>query len=221
MCGRFAFFLSKEELVELAPGTAILYWPGVRYNVSPGQEVLAIIDNGPLVTIALRWGLVPSWAKDPAIGHRMINARRETAAEKPSYRKAFRRQRCIIPASGFYEWKREDSAKTPFFFKLASGKPMAFAGLYDRWRDSEGKELLTGAIVTAPARGAAAAVHDRMPVILSGKNILRWLDRSEEDPHNLEKTLDANETDNFEAYRVSRTVNSPFHDQPSCIEPVK
>jgi len=221
MCGRFAFISPEEDIEELVPGVAINYWPGIRYNVAPGQEILAIIANGSAGTFAARWGLVPYWAKDPAIGNRMINARRETVAEKPSYRKPFRRQRCIIPASGFYEWKREGAGKIPFFFRLSSGKPMAFAGLYDRWRGPGGGELLTGTIITAPARGAVAEVHDRMPVILGGSNIIRWLDNGEGEPGDLKKILDANEADGIESHRVSTLVNSPHHDERACIEPEK
>lgn len=221
MCGRFAFFASMDDIDELMPGIRVGYWPAPRYNIAPSLEIITVLNDGGRETSATRWGLVPSWAKDPALGSRMINARQETLAEKPSFRKPFARQRCVIPASGFYEWKKTGSGKEPYFIRLKSGKPMAFAGLYDRWRAPDGAVLVTSAIITTAANDAILPVHDRMPFMLRRENIDAWLAPEESTPAELAKLLAPADPGDIETVPVTTTVNDPSRDGPACIQPIK
>lgn len=221
MCGRFAFISSRDDIEDFLPGVVIHYWPGPRYNVAPSQDILAVLNDGRRETSAARWGLVPSWAKDPALGSRMINARLETVAEKPSFRKPFARQRCIILASGFFEWKKEDGKKIPFYIRLKTGAPIAFAGLYDRWRAPDGAMLVTGTIITTAANAAVLPVHERMPVMMRRENIDGWLAPGEASATELFKLLDTIEAGEIETIPVSTMVNDPTRDDPSCVQPIK
>jgi putative SOS response-associated peptidase YedK len=177
MCGRFAFYSPSEATAALfGVDGALAVEP--RYNIAPTQLVAAIRNdkeqNRELVM--LRWGLVPFWAKDPAIGNRMINARAETVAEKPSYREAFKHRRCVVLADGFYEWHREGDVKTPYFISLASGKPFALAGLWEDWKDKEsGESLQTTTLITTAANGFMQPLHHRMPVVLQPETADDWL----------------------------------------------
>ena len=177
MCGRFAFYSPAEATAALFGATGTLD-VDPRYNIAPTQSIAAIRnreDEGrELVT--LRWGLVPFWAKDPAIGNRMINARSETVAEKPSFRAAYRHRRCLVLADGFYEWKREGDVKIPYFISLASGEPFAFAGLWESWTGKETGEVIQSAtLITAAANEYLSQVHHRMPVVLQPETAERWL----------------------------------------------
>ena len=176
MCGRFAFF-SPREAVIAAFGADIDFRFQPRYNIAPSQEVtlLRLDDNAQLRADNYRWGLVPFWAKDPAIGNRMINARAETVAEKPSYRQSFSRRRCVVLASGFYEWHAEVSGKTPFFISRADAQPFGMAGLWDEWARGEGEPLRTCTIITTAANEFMRNMHDRMPVVMAGDQALGWL----------------------------------------------
>ncbi len=172
----------------------------------------------------LRWGLIPSWARDPAMGSRLINARSETVAEKPAFRSAFRRRRCLVPADGFYEWKREGvaagerSSKTPYWIHMASREPFAFAGLWERWDPREGPPVHTFTILTTEASAALRHIHPRMPVILPPAVWGKWLDTALEDPHPKDFFRPLPDG-SLEAQPVSTLVNSPRNDDPSCIEP--
>ena len=167
MCGRYTQTLAgpillsrfrlEETVLDLKP----------RYNIAPGQEAAVVVREETTTLAAMRWGLVPSWAKEPAIGNRMINARAETITEKPSFKRLIERRRCLVPADGFYEWRREAKGKVPMRFILKSREPFAFAGLWDRWRNPEGAELRTFTIITTAANELMRPVHDRMPVILA------------------------------------------------------
>ncbi|MBV9124870.1 MAG: SOS response-associated peptidase, partial [Planctomycetes bacterium] len=167
----------------------------------------------------LRWGLVPSWAEDPAIGNRLINARAETAAEKPAFRSAFRQRRCLIPADGFYEWQRHPGGKTPYYFSLRDKQPFAFAGLWERWQAPGGKVLETCTLLTTQANSLVQPVHDRMPVIVPAAEYDRWLDPSLHDPALLQPILQPYAPEEMTAYAVSRWVNDPKHEDARCVQP--
>ena len=177
MCGRFAFY-SPAEATALLFGAIGSLNMKPRYNIAPTQYVAAIrsVDHQNAELVSLRWGLVPSWAKDPSIGNRMINARAETVAEKPSFRNAYRRRRCLILADGFYEWHTEDSVRIPYFVSLASGESFAFGGLWETWASEETGEVLeTTTIVTTEANDYLRQLHHRMPVVIEPGNAARWL----------------------------------------------
>jgi putative SOS response-associated peptidase YedK len=177
MCGRFAFYSPSEAAAALfgASGSVDL---APRYNIAPTQYVAAIRngENEKRELVTLRWGLVPFWAKDPSIGNRMINARAETVAEKPSYRNAYRHRRCLVLADGFYEWRKEGGGKTPYYISLANGEPFALAGLWENWTDkASGESLQTTALITTDANAFMASLHHRMPVILEAESASAWL----------------------------------------------
>ena len=179
MCGRFAFYSPAEATAALFGATGSLDL-APRYNIAPTQDIAAVRnregDASGRELVALRWGLVPFWAKDPAIGNRMINARAETVAEKPAFRAAYRRRRCLVLADGFYEWHREGSVKIPWYISLASEEPLAFAGLWEHWSSKETEESLeTATLITTQANNFLAQLHDRMPVILEADRAERWL----------------------------------------------
>lgn len=177
MCGRFAFYSPSEAAVALfGVSTSLEIEP--RFNIAPTQYVAAVRDNEnkERELVMLRWGLVPFWAKDPSIGNRMINARAETVAEKPSYRAAYRYRRCVVLADGFYEWRREGDVKTPYFISLASGGPFALGGLWENWNDKEsGDSLQTMTLITTAANDFMTPLHHRMPVILESNTAGDWL----------------------------------------------
>ena len=205
MCGRFAFYSPAEAAAALFGVTAA---PELkpRYNIAPTQDIAAIRNaaNGEREFVMLRWGLVPFWAKDPAIGNRMINARAETVAEKPSYRQAYKHRRCLVLADGFYEWQRQGDVKTPHFICLASGEPFALAGIWENWTDKEtGESLQTTSLITTEANTFMAPLHHRMPVVLSAESASEWLAGSND-------LLDdvAAITPPLQAWPVDRRVNN-------------
>lgn len=221
MCGRFTLTASLDDLQAAFPG---FEWPPVhapRFNIAPSQPVLAIPNDGSRRAGFFVWGLVPAWARDPAIGSRLINARAETLAEKPAFRGSYRHHRCLILADGFYEWKREPGGrvKTPYFIRLKGGRPFAFAGLWDRWQAPDGGELLSCAIVTTQANALMRPIHERMPVLLTGAACDRWLDPAPRRPDELRDLLTPFPAGEMEAYAVSTLVNSPANDRPECIRP--
>src|SRR5918997_3855689 len=204
--GRLAEEFQLDSAVEMAPS----------YNVAPTQQVAAVLENeGGRRLEMLRWGLVPSWADDPDIGSRMINARSETAPEKPSFRSAFRRRRCLIAADGFYEWKRENGDKQPYYFRMQDGRPFAFAGLWESWHDDEVRSC---AILTTQANELVRDVHERMPVILPAEDYEAWLD-PEAEREELVSLLEPYPGDDLETFPVSRFVNSPRNNDERCVEP--
>lgn len=223
MCGRYTLTASGDALAEefdLSREPEI----EARYNIAPTQEVPVIraTPNGSELA-RLRWGLVPSWAKDPSIGNRMINARAETVAEKPSFRAAFKRRRCLVPANGFYEWQKlADGTKQPFHMRLKSRRPFAIAGLWERWQSKNPQEspLDSFTLITTEANALTEQVHHRMPVILSGPERRTWLDPNQTDRTCLEDLLKPYAPEAMEIFPVSRFVNRPQNDSPRCIEAV-
>jgi putative SOS response-associated peptidase YedK len=221
MCGRYTLTVPVETLAEEFGVLGPLPDFPPSYNVAPTQEVAAVLaDDGERHLEMLRWGLIPSWADDPGIGSRMINARSETVAEKPSFRRAFKERRCLIPADGFYEWKRTDNGKQPYYLRMKDGRPFAFAGLWESWNRSGGDGIRSCTILTTDANELVGQVHHRMPVILAPENLDLWLDPDMREADLLLSLLFPYPADAMEAYPVSRFVNNPSNDAPACIEPV-
>ncbi len=220
MCGRFTLTrdVASLEARFSCDTSALAYTPS--YNIAPGQEVLAIINTEANHAGYLRWGLVPAWAKDPSMGNRMINARAETVAEKPSFRRALRQRRCLILADGFYEWRRTGKNKVPMYIRLRHQEPFAFAGLWEVWRDASGAPLSTCTILTTAANTLMQPIHQRMPVILDPPAEAVWLDRSVAEPDRLLPLLTSCESALMEAYAVASVVNSARNNSPACIAPV-
>ncbi|HLU22896.1 SOS response-associated peptidase [Lederbergia graminis] len=221
MCGRYSLFANKEDIAERF-GFDLLEdfeWEE-RYNVAPSQEVMAIVgsDKGNRVG-TLRWGLVPSWAADPKIGYKMINARMETVDQKPSFKRLLSRRRCIIPADGFYEWKRNGKEKQPYRFQLKSKEVFGFAGLWDRWQQGD-QTIQSCTIITTEANDVVKDIHDRMPVILTQESEQIWLDRSIEDSELLKTQLVSYPADEMELYPISSLVNSPKNDRREIINSI-
>ncbi len=219
MCGRFTLFepdkiLSKEFGVSLSFGLA------PRYNIAPSQRILAVRvapTTGQREFAMTRWGLIPHWAKDTSIGNRLINARSETVAEKPAFRRAFRERRCLVPADGFYEWKQEAKGKRPFYVRMRDARPFAFAGLWERWEGIAGEAVETCAILTTAANTILSPVHDRMPVILPPEAYSQWLDPSARSPKLLSPLLHPFPDNAMEAFPVDTFVNNPKMEDPRCI----
>ena len=219
MCGRYTLTSPIEVLVEEFGLSGLLPELRPSYNVAPGQGVAAVLDEGDGRRLELlKWGLVPSWAKDPAIGNRMINARSETAAEKPSFKRAMKQRRCLIVADGFYEWRKTGGVKQPYHAKMQDGKPFAFAGLWEDW-ERDGEAIRSCTILTTEANGLMREVHERMPVILPPESYATWLDPETRDPAPLLPLLIPYPSGAMETYPVSHAVNSPSNDGPVCVEP--
>ena len=220
MCGRYSLIGNIGELQDRFDfdGEGLEYAP--RFNIAPTQEVLTVVGGEPRRVGYMRWGLIPSWAKDPSVGSRMINARAETVAERPAFRTALRRRRCLVLADGFYEWQKSVGRRRPMRVVLRSQEPFAFAGLWETWRDPEGKVLPSCTILTTEANELLKSIHHRMPVILSRDNEDFWLDRGENDPAALADVLEPYPANEMDAYEVSSLVNSHVNDGPEVIEPV-
>jgi putative SOS response-associated peptidase YedK len=220
MCGRFAFF-SPREAVVAAFGADISFQFDPRYNIAPSQNVsiLRLDESGELRVDNYRWGLVPFWAKDPAIGNRMINARAETVAEKPSYRQSFSRRRCLVLASGFYEWHKDEAGKTPFFISRGDDQPFGMAGLWDEWAkgEREGDPLRTCTVITTPANEFMQRMHHRMPVLMGGTSALSWLAPEALTDELLHMLLGPQEVE-LQAWPVGKSVNNPINDNAHLIE---
>lgn len=215
MCGRYSITTPLEALTELFDVESGLNLRP-RYNVAPTQDVpvLRLGEAGRELT-TMYWGLVPFWAKDKSIGAKMINARSETAAEKPSFRQAYAKRRCLIPADGFYEWKTEGKVKQPWRITMADGAPFAFAGLWESWKDKEaGETLVSCTILTTEANDALRPIHHRMPVILPRESYAQWLAEPAQD------LLKPWAGPALEAFKVSRHVNNARNDDPDCLEPL-
>jgi putative SOS response-associated peptidase YedK len=228
VCGRFTLTADPDELRRVFSGLnlpqAITDTQNItpRYNIAPTQPVMVIANDGRDRFDHYLWGLIPSWAKDPEIGNRMINARAETLAEKPAFRSAFRRRRCLIPASGFYEWKQEAGrkGKTPMYIKLKSGESFAFAGLWESWNSPDGSNILSCTIITTTPNELMQSIHNRMPVILPPEAYGLWLTPRDLPAAQLQPLLKPYPAEEMTAYPVSTLVNSPVNDVPECIAPV-
>jgi putative SOS response-associated peptidase YedK len=214
MCGRFAFYSPSEATAALFGVSApIAVEP--RFNIAPGQYIAGIraTDDAGRELSMFRWGLVPFWAKDPSIGNRMINARAETVAEKPSFRAAYRHRRCLLLADGFYEWKKEGAGKVPYFISLASGEPFAFAGLWESWQSKETEEVIQSTtLITTAANDFISSVHHRMPVILQPDTADRWLAGDDELIADVSR-----DSPQFQAWPVDKKVNNARNEGEQLI----
>jgi putative SOS response-associated peptidase YedK len=221
MCGRFALTVDPAVLQDAFPEFTFPGQFAARFNIAPTQPVLVIPNDRAGRADFFVWGLIPSWAKDPSIGARMINARAETLAEKPSFRAAFRYRRCLILADGFYEWQAlvGSKVKFPHYIRLKSGRPFAFAGLWEDWHAPDGSQVKSTTIITTQPNELIARLHNRMPVILPPDTYARWLEPSPRQPADLQGLLAPFPAEAMSAHPVSTLVNSPANDLPECIAP--
>lgn len=221
MCGRFTLTINPAELKD-AFGDFIFpdrFMP--RFNIAPSQPILAIPNDGKNKADFFLWGLIPSWSKDPSIANKLINARGETIAEKPSFRGGFKYKRCLILTDGFYEWKAAEGVKTktPYFIHMKDRQPFAFAGIWDEWHSPDGNTLRTCTIITTEPNELMSTLHNRMPVILDKQDYAAWLDAAPQTPEKLLPFIRPFPADRMSAYPVSTMVNSPGNDRAECILP--
>lgn len=222
MCGRYSLF-AEFRIIEERFGEATFGEEDYEesFNIAPSQMVLSVINDGTKNRLGyLKWGLIPAWAKDPKIGFKMINARAETAHEKPSFREAFKKRRCLIVADSFYEWKREEGRKIPMRIKMKNDQLFAMAGLWESWKDENGKLVHTCTILTTEANGLMSSIHERMPVILKKEDEQSWLNPNVHKVEELRPFLIPLEDGLLEAYEVSDKVNSPKNNARELIEKV-
>ena len=224
MCGRFVQYSPLQTIQQILDVGTVSFEVIPNYNVAPTQKIITVIKhNNENKLEKLHWGLVPFWAKDISIGSRMINARAETVSQKPSFRNAFRKRRCLIPADGFYEWKGEKGNKQPYYVSIPSGEPFSFAGLWETWTDKEtGEESVykSCTIITTAASESIREIHHRMPVILDPKFHEKWLNADIQDPKALQVIINVGIIHNMSFYPVSKLVNSVKNNDPNCIKPV-
>lgn len=223
MCGRFTLTSSPEvvaDLFDLAEPPPLT----PRYNIAPTQEsslVRVLEIAGERKVDFLRWGLIPHWARDPSIGNRMINARSETVENKPAFRASFRKQRCLIPSNGFFEWQRVGKRKQPYYIRMRDGRPFALAGLWDRWKAPDGEAIDSFTILTTEANDLVRPLHDRMPVILVPRDYELWLDPEVLDPRRLKLLLGPSPSNELVADPVDTRVNNPANDDAHCVAPLE
>ncbi len=223
MCGRFTLTVDPAELQENFANFTFPNRFAPRFNIAPTQPVLAVPNDGQMRGDFFVWGLIPSWAKDPAMGSRLINARAETLGEKPSFRAAYKYRRCLIPADGFYEWKAVpgQKAKVPHFIHLKSRQPFALAGLWEEWHSPNGSQIRSCTIITTEPNELMASLHNRMPVILPPAAYAEWLDTAIRTPNSLNALLKPYPADEMAAYPVATLVNSPQNDRPELVVPIQ
>jgi putative SOS response-associated peptidase YedK len=222
MCGRFTLTIDPTALQEAFPWAVI---PGdlpPRYNIAPSQPVAVIPNTGDNAVTMYKWGLIPSWSKDPSIGDRMINARAESLAEKPSFRTAYRRRRCLILSDGFYEWKQNPDLKSkqPMYIRMKNGSPFAFAGLWEVWHAPDGSEIRSCTIITTQPNALLQTIHNRMPVILPPAAYQAWLETDDRQPAQLDHLLVPYPPEEMIAFPVSKLVNRPEVETPDLVKPL-
>lgn len=220
MCGRFTMAEPDSAIIERFAIQESLFKTIPRYNIAPSQPVAGVVSNGTRFLDAFQWGLIPPWAKDPKIGNKMINARGETLAEKPSFRSAYKRKRCLIPTTGFYEWKREGEERQPIFIHLQDQKLFAFAGLWEEWMGADGSYVRTCTVITTEANTFMKPIHHRMPVILKPEDEATWLNPQIQHPKELQALVRPYDSECMTAYPVSKQVNAPNNDNSHCLEPL-
>lgn len=226
MCGRYSLAIGYDAIsdrFEFRGGVQLPMQYRPRYNIAPTQEVLTVVNpkgegNEPRM---MKWGLIPSWAKDPSIGNRMINARAETIVERPAFRQAFQRRRCLVVADGFYEWRKEWKHNVPMRIILKTGEPFGFAGLWDVWKSPEGAAIESCTIVTTTPNAVMEPIHNRMPVILPREAEAVWLDPANGDTAALRELLVPCPAEELESYEVSTLVNAPKNDLPDVLARVR
>jgi putative SOS response-associated peptidase YedK len=220
MCGRYGLAVDTSKLQERFETSNTLPDLQPRFNIAPTQALPVIVRNSPNSMVLMQWGLIPSWSKEPQVSYSTINARAENLLKSSVYKKPFQRQRCLVPASGFYEWQQTSAGKQPYYLHLQDTDVFAFAGLYDIWRDKHGHELHSYTIITTKPNDLVAPIHNRMPVILRRDDENVWLD-TDADPARLLALLTPYPADEMSAYRVSTWVNSPSNDAPQALEPLE
>lgn len=224
MCGRFS---QSQPAAAIAQAFQVAVPPLTpRYNIAPTQSVATVLrtpEQKDRQFKMLHWGLIPSWAKDPKMGARLINARAETVSEKPAFRTAFRQRRCLVLADGFYEWQQQENKKQkqPFYFRLQDGRPFAFAGLWERWEDANGEDIESCTFLTTEANALMRPIHNRMPVILDPKEYDLWLDPEVKKPELLQPLLRPYPIEEMMAYPVSKAVNKPSNESAECTERIE
>jgi putative SOS response-associated peptidase YedK len=221
MCGRYVLIEEKPEVLyaRFDIQNTLEDWKP-NYNITPGMNMPVVVSHSPNSIERMRWGLIPYWAKDKNIGYKMINARAETIAIKPSFNKPLRTQRCLIPANGFYEWQKKDTNKIPYFIHLPDNALFAFAGIYDVWQDTDGQEVKSYSIITTQANSAVSPIHDRMPVILDKDEERDWLNSDIAEPEHIIQLLDSFSDAKLQAHGVSTQVNSPKNNSKDLIDAV-
>jgi len=224
MCGRYTQSKSAEMIAKAFQIDNVSDIKP-RYNIAPTQSVLTVLQPSASANRQgkmLHWGLIPSWAKDRKMASKLINARAETVAEKPAFRSAFRKRRCLVVADGFYEWQQQENKKQkqPFYFRLSDGEPFAFAGLWEHWQDATGEEIESCTVLTTEANDLMRPIHNRMPVILEPKNYDLWLDSEATKLELLQPLLHPYPTEEMTAYPVSTVVNKPVNDSAECINSI-
>ncbi|HEX8522107.1 MAG TPA: SOS response-associated peptidase [Tepidisphaeraceae bacterium] len=219
MCGRYTL-INLAYLTDLFPWITEVPEAPPRYNIAPTQPILAVANHDKSHLHPFLWGLIPFWAKDPSIGSQMCNARAETLAEKNSYKHAFKRRRCLIPADGFYEWKHVPGSKTkqPMYIRMKSGKPFAFAGLWETWNSDDGSQLKSCTIITTNPNSLIEPIHNRMPAIIRPEHHERWLDPVEKSPQKLTELLSPHPASEMEVYPISTQVNNVRNESPDLIK---
>ena len=221
MCGRFTLTVNPADLQNTFSNFIFPTKFAPRFNIVPSQPVLAIPNEDSHTAEFFLWGLIPMWAKDPSIGNRLINARGETVAEKPSFRGSFKYKRCLILTDGFYEWKTNPGkkTKTPYLIHMKDRNPFAFAGLWDIWESPDGSSVKTCTIITTRPNELMETLHNRMPVILHPRDYGKWLDTSPQTPENLLPLIKPYPADDMSAHPVSTLVNNPSNDSPELVIP--
>jgi putative SOS response-associated peptidase YedK len=221
MCGRFTLTVNPAEVQETFSPYTFPQKFAPRFNIAPTQPVLAIPNDDQNTADFFMWGLIPMWAKDPAIGNKLINARGETLEEKPAFRGSLKYKRCLILADGFYEWKGADGkkVKTPFFIHMKDRKPFAFAGLWDSWNSPDGSLIKSCTIITTEPNELTGIIHNRMPVILHPRDYAKWLNPSPQTPDQLKPLIKPFPAELMDAYPVSTLVNAPTNDTPELVVP--
>jgi putative SOS response-associated peptidase YedK len=224
MCGRFTLHHAPDEIAARFAVQQVLFQPTDRYNIAPTQQIAVVTQNArgddQKLLEGYRWGLIPSWAKDPSIGSKMINARAETVASKPAFRSAMKRRRCLIPADGFYEWQAQGKSKQPMHIRFRDGRIYAFAGLWEEWEEPGEGPLRTCTIITGEPNDLLASIHNRMAVILKEEDEEAWLDPDLPVEHAL-KLLRVFPEKELEAVAVDKRVGNVAYDSPECIAPIE
>jgi putative SOS response-associated peptidase YedK len=222
MCGRFTLTANPETLQAAFPQFSVPQQMSPHFNIAPTQPIAVVPNTGENKVDFFVWGLIPFWAKDPAIGNRMINARSETLAEKPSFRTPYKRRRCLVLADGFFEWVviPGEKVKQPHYITLHDHQPFAIAGLWENWQSPDGSEIKSATLITTSPNSMMAKLHNRMPVIIDPKDYDRWLDPAERGPETLNDLLVPFASEKMVHYPVSRRVNSPVNDLPEVIIPL-
>ncbi len=220
MCGRYTLTADAESIQLAFNLDTVDGWLEPRFNIAPSQQVAVISNRDPGQLSFMKWGLVPSWAKDPKIGYRMINARSETAAEKPSFRTAFKRRRCLIPADGYFEWAKQGKRKTPMYITHTERDLFAFAGLWESWKQPDESWLNTCTILTTRANEKIEPIHHRMTVILAPEDYELWLAPRELTPDEWLPLMEGPGPDQLQFHEVSTLVNKPVNDNPTVIMPI-